>query len=308
MNRILALSYIFFVLLGVICSCQKEYSYESAAGSLRDSTGDCNPIEISGYYRKGASLASDSFFVNIEVNITKTGAYTISTDLVNGFSFAAAGNFQNKGIQNVRLKAQGMPLSDTLSVFNCSFDNSICTFSIRVKTDSIVAPVIVAPRDTMELNTWYFTDGTDGTFHRGIIDELSTWLKISGDKNYLNIMGWPGTHTASNMDTLFLIELYLPRLQIDTGTYPITTGIQGSNNFGYANNKYLVSVQTQSFFYFYRSTEYNNTDFIFRIISYDPVQRLVLGSFEGSSQRRKEYSDYVGQVHQIQGKFYFKLQ
>ena len=65
MNRILALVYIVFASPFVICSCQKEYSYESAAGSLRDSLGDCNPIEISGYYRKDAPLASDSFFVNV---------------------------------------------------------------------------------------------------------------------------------------------------------------------------------------------------------------------------------------------------
>jgi hypothetical protein len=307
MKRILVLPEIFFMLLVAVCACKKEYSYERAAGTLMDSLDVCKPVEISGHYRKGAMLSSDSFFVTVEVNITKTGGYNISTDLNNGFRFSGAGTFTSLGLQKVRLQAEGIPLLDTLTQFNSSFDNSVCTFIISVKTDSIIIPNPSLPSDTLELNTWRFTDSTDGTFHRGIIDLQSTWLKVSSNQNYLNIMGWPGTRRGYNTDTLFSIALYLPRPQVDTGTYPITAGIEGENIFIYANNKALPDAGPQSYFFFYHSSAYDNPTFSFRITYYDPVQKLVKGNFEGPSQRRKEYSDYVGGLHHVRGSFYFQL-
>jgi hypothetical protein len=318
MKRIFVLAVVFFAVIVAAISCKKEYSYEGAAGSLRNSFNNCNPIEVSGYYRKGASLASDSFFVTVEVDITKTGTYNISTGFINGFQFAGSGTFQNKGIQKVRLKASGMPLQDTLSVFNCSFDTSTCTFTIQVKTDSIVVPVIVppaaAPTDTTntadttsEINSWHFTDLTDRSFHSGIIDPITNWSIVSPTEHFLNIVGWPGTPDNNNKDTIFTMQLFLASSQIEPGTYLITEGFRGDNFFGYANNIYLPFAGAESFFYFYRSTARANKDFTITIISYDPLTNIVSGSFKGSSQYREKYTAPVGNFHQIEGKFYFRL-
>jgi hypothetical protein len=311
MKGIFVLPVMLFIVLIAVTSCKKEYSYEGAAGSLRDGFNNCNPIEVSGYYRKGVSLTSDSFFVTVEVNITKTGAYHINTDLNNGFQFNSSGNFQNKGIQKVMLKAKGMPLKDTLSIFNCSFDTSVCTFSIKVKTDSIVLPVTVppsaAPVDTLGINSWSFNDLTDRSFYRGIIDPVTNWSIVSPTEHFLNIVGWPGTPGNNNRDTIFSIQLFLASSQIETGTYLITEGYKGDNFFGYANNTYLPNAGAESFFYYYRSTARANKDFTFYILSYDSTQQIVSGAFKGSSQYREKYTDHAGTVHQVQGKFYFKL-
>src|SRR5438045_9741083 len=101
MDKLIAPAAIFIVLFVLLCSCKREYSYEQSSGSLKDSLANCNPIEIFGYYRKGGSLASDSFFINVEVNVTKTGFYKISTNVINGFSFAATGTMQNTGLQQI---------------------------------------------------------------------------------------------------------------------------------------------------------------------------------------------------------------
>jgi len=69
----------------------------------------------------------------------------------------------------------------------------------------------------------------------------------------------------------------------------------------------LPNTPIQSFFYFYRSTITGNKDFTFNIISYDTAQHVVLGSFEGSSQHRREFADHVGSTHYIKGVFHFKL-
>jgi hypothetical protein len=315
MNRIIVLPLILFALLMVIFSCQKEYSYEAAAGSLRDSFNNCSPVEISGNYRKGASLTSDSFFVTVEVNITKIGAYSIRTDLVNGFGFSSSGNFEQKGIQKVKLKAEGTPLLDTLTIFNCSFDTSMCSFSIQLKKNDLALPVIVAAGDTAieasvdtsQTNTWYFKDLTDRTFHSGILDEKSNFTKVSPTLNYLNIVGWAGTQYSFSRDTIFTILVYLPSPEIVTGNYPITSGTGGENSLGYANTVYLPVAGAQSFFYYYRCSAVKNTDFTFKIISYDAMQNIILVNFEGSCLYTKKYNDHAGSVHHIKGGFYCKL-
>lgn len=280
-------------------------SLERAAGSLKDSIELCRPVEIKGSYSKGKSVNAAEFYVTVEVNVTKVGLYKIATDLVNGFSFADSGIFKNKGLQKIQLKATGVPLVNTPTIFNCFFDTSYCAFVVDV-TDLPTTPP-VANADTLELNSWRFFDSTDYTFHHGKIDRTSTWFTIKPGENYLNIIGWPSTSLGITKDTLFIIEMFFPQPSIDTGTYTISSGVGTAHSFAYSNNKEIPGVGGNSYFFYYRSTMYTTPAFHFRILSYDPVLKRVKGSFEGSSKRRKEYSDYVGALHQIKGEFYFEL-
>lgn len=281
-----------------LCSCTKEYSFEKAGGELQDSLGKCSPIIVSGTYHKGRSLTADSFYINVHVDVTKTGAYSISTNLVNGFQFSDSGTFNSNGIHIVKLRPIGQPINDTLSSFDCYFDHSICSFSIDVKDSTAIQ---AGPTELL-LNSWEFTDSTDWSYHHGPIDPASTWLAITPTSNYLNIMGWPGTSFGFNPDTIFSIELYLPHPSIDTGTYIISSGKGDDNSFVYANNKL-----TYPFFFYYESNPYRTPEFIFKLISYDSQQRLLKGSFRGVSHRREAYSDYAGNDHLISGSFYIKV-
>jgi hypothetical protein len=278
------------------CSCTKEYSFEKAAGTLKDSLDQCSPIHVSGTYHMERLLAPDSFYVTVTVNVTKPGAYTIKTDKQNGFQFSASGNFNSTGLQNVQLRPTGQAIRDTLTVFHCSFDSSECIFSIEVKDNSIPVPA-------MELNTWWFIDSTEQSYHHGRIDPISTWFSTTPVWNYLNIIGWPQKGGGITMDTLFLIALYLPHPVIETGTYTISSGISSDQFFGYANNN---GVQWQ-YFYYYVSGPYQTPDFVFKLISYDSGQKILKGSFRGVSRHRAEYSDYVGRDHIIYGAFYIQL-
>lgn len=291
----------------LLMQCGKEYSYEKAAGSLKDSLNLCRPVVLSGHYQAGASLASPGYFVIVMVNVTKTGQYNISTNQVNGFSFSASGSFGTLGLHEVKLKPQGSPLRDTVSLFTCSFDTSTCAFVIDVKKE-LPGTTTTGP-DTLELNSWRFWDNNDLTYHHGPIDLSGTWLLKStfDNTNYLNILGWAGNRTNFNKDSLFLIELFLPELKIDTGIISITAGVGNSNFFGYANNTILPQSPQFSYFHFYNSLSGKNPDFIFRITSYEADTKKVKGEFYGTSQRRIDYSDNPGTVHTIRGEFYFQL-
>lgn len=307
-NLPLTAALLLIVFLGVF-SCRKEYSFEKAAGTLKDSLNNCSPIQIAGHYRKGIQLTDDSFFVTVTVNVTKTGMYKIYTDQGNGFMFSDSGKFTRLGIQQVRLKASGSPIKDTLTYFNCYFSGSQCSFSIDVNESSSVTP-----SGTMPVDTWWFIDSTDGTYHHGKVNHPGTWfqpgsLVYGSPVNYLLIHGWPLTvsGTTTTIDTALLIEMFLPRNVIDTGSYSVIDGVGFDNSLHYDNNAAIPGVGGQSFFYYYVSDPYQTPDFNFHLVSYDSTQKLLTGTFKGISLRRREYSDYVGQPHTIYGAFYAKL-
>ena len=82
-------------------SCQKDFSVENgstlvAAGSLWDSAGNCLPVTIIGTFYNGVTPGSDTAYVEIQVNVTQTGSYTITTTppLQNGLSLLIQDFFQ----------------------------------------------------------------------------------------------------------------------------------------------------------------------------------------------------------------------
>src|SRR5205085_8566321 len=96
-----------------IASCQKELDFETdvnAHGSLKSNTaGDCLPSTINGIYQQDSVLNSHNF-IDVQVNLTSTGAFDIKSDTINGYSFHGTGNFDSTGLNTVRLFATGKPL------------------------------------------------------------------------------------------------------------------------------------------------------------------------------------------------------
>src|SRR5215831_6608531 len=105
-----------FLLIAFIFSCQKEKSYEKGAagtssGSLQSATtGDCLGNAVSGTYKKDTILNSSNY-VDVQVDVSKTGNYVISTDTLNGFYFKAIGTFTATGVTSVRLLGNGKPIA-----------------------------------------------------------------------------------------------------------------------------------------------------------------------------------------------------
>jgi hypothetical protein len=119
----------------VVSSCQKELSFEAglAKGTLaKDALGDCMPITVTGSYQKDTLLKTTTNYVDVQVNITQTGSYSIKTDTLNGYSFSAAGFISVPGLNTVRLLANGRPVAPALDVFTVRYDSSVCQFDIVV--------------------------------------------------------------------------------------------------------------------------------------------------------------------------------
>jgi len=132
--RNLLTSLVVLLALTVISSCQKEVSQEygsPAKGSLQGNGGDCLPKLVGGSYISNKAL-TDSNFIDVTIDVTSAGPYTITTDTVNGYSFKASGTFANTGSNTVRMKGSGTPVNPGVNNFSVVFDSSYCEVNITV--------------------------------------------------------------------------------------------------------------------------------------------------------------------------------
>jgi len=121
----------------LITACQKEVSNEvggtPSAGFLTDNaSGDCLPKTVTGVYEENVSLVPDSNFIDVHINVTKTGSYTVYTDTVNGIYFRATGTFGNTGDNTIRLKGNGTPASDGISNFTITYTSTDCVVPVTI--------------------------------------------------------------------------------------------------------------------------------------------------------------------------------
>lgn len=126
---------IFYLLLVMLASCQKELSQEQgnipAEGSLQQVGGDCLPHTVNGTFVAGTALTSTNT-LQVTVNVTKTGRYEILTDTVNGYFFRAAGLFTALGTNQVTLVGNGTPFVSRTDNFIVSFDSTFCNLQVDV--------------------------------------------------------------------------------------------------------------------------------------------------------------------------------
>jgi hypothetical protein len=100
-----------------------------AEGTLGVSAGACTPVNITGTYTQGIALSSNT--VEVEVNITTPGTFTIATNTVNGVYFIKSGTFTSRGVQSVILDGAGTPVNSGTQNFTVTFGASNCTFPIN---------------------------------------------------------------------------------------------------------------------------------------------------------------------------------
>jgi hypothetical protein len=121
----------------IAIGCQKELSFEGsnspAQGSLQsDITGDCLPKTVNGTYVVGAALVPSINTIGVQLNVTKTGTFTVYTDTINGYFFRATGTFTTLGANNVTLRGNGTPFQGGPTNFVVHFDTTFCDIQVPV--------------------------------------------------------------------------------------------------------------------------------------------------------------------------------
>jgi hypothetical protein len=233
------------------------------------SAGSCSNYQIHGTYFAGRALSQDTNTVVVQVNVTQVGAYTVSTNTVNGYSFFASGVFISTGIQNVTMKGQGTPVATGTNNFTVTAGSSTCSFPITVQQ--------LPPNAT--LNTWSFTQGTrtfTGVFPAGgafgdDVFGLGKALYLGGE--------------IPNTDTLMDLYIQFPA----SATQPIPgTYITDPNIFSNNTTDWYVYDGASGNDIFYikdvpSSPTPPNVKLTIIITSYDAVNKIVKGTFSGTA-------------------------
>ncbi len=116
-------------------SCEKEYSVDTggtpnsglALFSLLGGSSSCTGFAVSGTYKAGVAMdAANTVVLNVQVD--SIGAYSISTNTVNGISFSGSGAFTATGPQTITLSGTGTPLAT--GDFDFSTGAGSCSFTV----------------------------------------------------------------------------------------------------------------------------------------------------------------------------------
>ncbi|MEO6290172.1 MAG: hypothetical protein ABIO76_09640 [Ginsengibacter sp.] len=252
-------------------SCQKELSLENhiAEGTLRDSSGICFSNTVKGTFYNGVTPGTDTTYVEIKVNVSKTGTYTISTDLQNGFSFADFGTFNNTGINIIRLKSTGTPITNVPTNFMIRFDSSICSLMINIQDSALLNQHVVS--DTLPLYNWKFTDTKRELTYRGRFE--NNYILPFGSFNVLVL----STRDAKAPgDSAFTMNIRLPDGIISVGTY--TTDVPPTGIVFRTFSDACVNCAGGGLI-----PISSGVLVTVKINSYDPITKIVEGSFSGTT-------------------------
>lgn len=107
-------------------------SFQVTVSSPAVGTISCGSAVIGGLYVASTAMVSADTVV-LQVDVTTAGAYNITTNTVNGFSFSGSGIFATTGTQTVTLTGVGTPTASGNTTFTVTFGSSSCTFSVTVK-------------------------------------------------------------------------------------------------------------------------------------------------------------------------------
>ncbi len=234
MKKHLPILFVVVIALGI--GCQKELSFENgstpAHGTLQaDGTGDCLPKTINGIYAANSPLVSANNTMSVQVNVTRTGSYTIYTDTVNGFYFRVSSIFTTLGANNVTLRGYGTPFAAGISNFVVFFDSSQCDIAVTVLPagSGPASFTLVGSGGSCSSATVYGSYGvgvplatSDSVKLNVNVTAIGLWSVATTTVNGMIFAG-SGQFTATGAQTITLIGTGTPTTA-GTNTIPVTAG------------------------------------------------------------------------------------
>ncbi|RLD60410.1 MAG: hypothetical protein DRJ05_04700, partial [Bacteroidetes bacterium] len=95
--------------------------------------GSCTNTTVYGTYKEGVALVPSNT-ITMDVTVTTTGSWDITTNTINGYSFSGSGYFTTPGAMHLTLTGTGTPITAQTDGFAATANNSggTCTFTITV--------------------------------------------------------------------------------------------------------------------------------------------------------------------------------
>ncbi|MES1216506.1 MAG: hypothetical protein ABUT20_13405, partial [Bacteroidota bacterium] len=148
----------------------------AAVFTLAGAPSGCTNFVVNGIYVQSTALDTATNKLQISVNVTTAGSYTISTNTVDGFSFSGSGVFSATGAQTVILNGSGTPTNTGAQAFTVTAGSSSCTCSITV------VPIDYFPRTTNSNWSYEYDDNSTDSLYRvvtsGTLSALSNTYNV----------------------------------------------------------------------------------------------------------------------------------
>ena len=104
----------------------------SAVYTFDGAPGSCAGATIAGTYQSGVQLLGQNT-VALQLNVTSAGAYSITTNVINGFRFTGSGVFSTLGAHIIVLTASGIPAAAGPTTFAANGGSAqSCDFTVQV--------------------------------------------------------------------------------------------------------------------------------------------------------------------------------
>lgn len=174
-----------------------------AVYTLGGAGSNCTGFVLAGTYLAAVPLTAANT-ATIDVNVTVTGAFNISSTTVDGIKFSKTGNFTSTGPQTVVLVGSGTPTVANTFVFPVSGGTTTCNFSLTVNPTPVSAYTFNCATSTV-----------NGSYNVGTA--LGTSNTITLSVNVTSV----GTYTISSLPAVNGISFSKTGLFTSTGTQTV---------------------------------------------------------------------------------------
>ena len=209
----------------------------------------CKSAQVVGDYIAGGTLTKFNT-INLNINVTAIGPYSIITDTLDGITFSASGSFNKVGDQTVTLTGSGTPeFARYLSFSAISAGTQACSFGVTVVDPGPLATYVLESGFGDTTNPCIYT--VQGTVtHNVALNNSNTvtmrvYVSVLGNftvaTNTVNGMtfSYSGSFTTLNAQYIVLTGTGIP---LSPGTYTFAPNIVGPHPLGGQTCSFKIEV------------------------------------------------------------------
>lgn len=134
--------------------------------TLNGSPNNCTGAVVNGTYTEGTALDGTNT-VDIQVDVTTVGTWSVATTTVNGITFSGSGTFTNTGAQTITLTGSGTPVVGGTFSFPITVGSTTCSFTVTCA--AIPSTGEYFPRTANSNWTYAFNGNPQDTFMVSVI-------------------------------------------------------------------------------------------------------------------------------------------
>lgn len=230
-------------------TCEFSVTVTGGTGGTSVYTIDCSSATLNGTFEAGTALTSSNT-VQLNVNVTTAGSWSLATTATNGITFSGSGTFSGTGAQTITLTGSGTPSAG--GNFNIPVNNgtSNCTFPVTFTAAAAI--------------DWKFTEGTNtyqGTINSAQMNVVAT----------ISVFSYSGGN--ANGDAIVFALTDMSGGMNANETYNSASSTSNSSGFVFSAGSGEMYQADMSM---------SNVSLVFKVTSHNTSTKTIQGTFSGT--------------------------